>query len=56
MPPDFNSFDDQLREILDHAYPLARDAVINAETISGEINYIGMSELRDALDHLNKAF
>jgi len=56
MPPDFNSFEDQLREILEHAYPLARDAVINAETIMGEINYIGMSELRDALDHLNKAF
>jgi hypothetical protein len=45
----------RLREVLDEPYHLSRDATIFSEIATGEFNYTGMSELRDALEHINRA-
>ena len=45
----------KLSWILDDAYPLARSSVIYAEVITGELNYSGIAELRDVLDHIHRA-
>lgn len=44
-----------LTELLDEVYPLARDAVIYAEIMTGEFNYVGIAELRDVLEHIRRA-
>lgn len=44
-----------LREIMGHPYHLSRDAVIYSEVVTGELNYKGMGELRDVLEHLQRA-
>lgn len=45
----------KLAWILDEAYPIARHSVIFAEVITGELNYSGIGELRDVLDHIHRA-
>lgn len=47
--------DSKLKWILDDAYPLARQSVIYSEVILGELNYSGIAELRDVLDHIQRA-
>jgi tetratricopeptide (TPR) repeat protein len=47
--------DSKLKWILDDAYPLARQSVIYSEVIMGELNYSGIAELRDVLDHIQRA-
>lgn len=44
-----------LREIMGHAYHISRDATIYSEVVTGELNYKGMGELRDVLEHLQRA-
>lgn len=44
-----------LTELLDEVYPLARDAVIYAEIMTGEFNYVGIAELRNVLEHIRRA-
>lgn len=46
---------DRLREILGEAYHVSRDATIYSEVVTGEINYKGMGELRDVLEHLQRS-
>jgi tetratricopeptide (TPR) repeat protein len=46
---------DKITELFQEAYPVSRDATIYAEVVTGEMNYKGMGELRDALEHLNRA-
>lgn len=43
-----------LREIMGHPYHLSRDAIIYSEVVTGELNYKGMGELRDVLEHLQR--
>lgn len=43
-----------LREIMGHPYHLSRDAIIFSEVVTGELNYKGMGELRDVLEHLQR--
>lgn len=38
-----------------HPYHLSRDAIIYSEVVTGELNYKGMGELRDVLEHLQRA-
>lgn len=45
----------KLRETLSEPYHLSRDATIYAEVVTGELNYRGMGELRDALEHIQRA-
>ena len=45
----------KLKWVLDDAYPLARHSVIYSEVVMGELNYTGIAELRDALDHIQRA-
>ncbi|TFH46969.1 MAG: hypothetical protein E4G94_01225 [ANME-2 cluster archaeon] len=43
-----------LREIMGHPYHLSRDAIIYSEVVTGELNYKGMGEMRDVLEHLQR--
>ena len=45
----------KLKWMLDDAYPVARQSVIYAEVVTGELNYSGIGELRDVLDHIQRA-
>jgi len=45
----------RIREILGEAYHFSRDATIYSEVVTGEINYKGMGELRDVLEHLQRS-
>lgn len=45
----------KLKWVLDDAYPLARHSVIYSEVVMGELNYSGIAELRDVLDHIQRA-
>ena len=42
--------------LLKDFYPLSRDAIIYTEIVTGEMNYSGMSELRDTMEHMRRAF
>ena len=44
-----------LREIMGHPYQLSRDSIVYSEVVTGELNYKGMGELRDVLEHLQRA-
>lgn len=54
MPPSEKVLS-QLMWILDEVYPIARNSVIDAEVVTGELNYVGIAELRDVLDHIQRA-
>jgi hypothetical protein len=54
MPSETSKFD-KIRELLEVVYPISRDATIYAEVVTGEMNYKGMGELRDVLEHLHRA-
>lgn len=45
----------KIMQILNEKYPIARTSVIYAEVVTGELNYVGIAELRDVLDHLQRA-
>lgn len=45
----------KLSELLEGAYPVARNSLIYAEVVTGEFNYLGVAELRDVLDHIKRA-
>lgn len=47
--------DSKLKWILDDAYQLARNSVIYSEVVMGGLNYSGIAELRDVLDHIQRA-
>lgn len=49
------TIESKLRWILDDVYPLARHSVLYSEVVMGELNYTGIAELRDALDHIQRA-
>lgn len=49
------NIESKLKRILDDAYPIARNSVIYAEIVTGELNYSGIAELRDVLDHIQRA-
>ena len=42
--------------LLKEIYPLSRDAILYTEILTGEMNYFGMSELRDSMEHIRRAF
>jgi hypothetical protein len=42
--------------LLGEIYPLSRDAIIYYEVLTGEMNYFGMSQLRDSIEHIKRAF
>lgn len=46
---------ERLLELLQEAYPVSRDATIYSEVVMGEINFKGITELRDVLEHINRA-
>ena len=45
----------RIREIMGHSYHVSRDAIIYSEVVTGEMNYKGMGEMRDVLEHLQRA-
>lgn len=45
----------RLREILGEAYHVSRNATIYSEVVTGEINFKGMGELRDVVEHIQRA-
>lgn len=49
------NIESKLKWMLDDAYPIARHSVIYAEVVTGELNYSGIGELRDVLDHIQRA-
>jgi tetratricopeptide (TPR) repeat protein len=49
------NIESKLKWLLYDAYPIARHSVIYAEVVTGELNYSGISELRDVLDHIQRA-
>lgn len=36
-------------------YPLSRDTILYAEVVTGELQYRGLSELRDTVEHISRA-
>jgi tetratricopeptide (TPR) repeat protein len=44
-----------IQELLSDVYPLARQTLIYAETITGEMEYKGAGEFRDVLEHIKRA-
>ncbi|MBC8521412.1 MAG: hypothetical protein H8D26_05415 [Methanomicrobia archaeon] len=49
------NIESKLKWILDDAYPIARNSVIYAEVVTGDLNYSGIGELRDVMDHIQRA-
>ena len=47
---------EKIKWLLKEVYPLSRDAIIYYEVLTGEMNYSGMSELRDSFEHIKRAF
>jgi uncharacterized protein YwlG (UPF0340 family) len=46
---------EKITELFKEAYPISRDTTIYAEVVSGQSQIKGITELRDALEHLNRA-
>ncbi|MCJ7445757.1 MAG: hypothetical protein MUO26_14760 [Methanotrichaceae archaeon] len=46
---------ERITTIFKEVYPFSRDATIYAEVVSGQSQIKGITELRDALEHLNRA-
>ncbi|MCX6699117.1 MAG: hypothetical protein NTV68_04185 [Methanomicrobiales archaeon] len=44
-----------IQELLADVYPLARQSLIYAETVTGEMEYKGAGEFRDVLEHIKRA-
>lgn len=49
------NMESKLKWMLNDAYPIARQSMIYAEVVTGELNYSGIGELREVLDHIQRA-